>query len=411
VEELLDYIYRYKPDLKQNCQPRSENHEQTGEGYQPLFDNNKQTGEGQSVTTIITNSCSKLGRDNIITEHRLQAFSPAYFSKDSNLFTYSIENLQAAQKTGIKGVMEVPFFKDPLPDPPDTFKTIQIKDLCNFYNNPCRYLLQKRLGLSLDVVSEEVSDDEPFDLKGLSGYSIAEKLIENSIDGIPYDKSYQQFKRSGFLPHGSVGAYHFDNLQSGTSGFVEKLSGYLDDDPLDNLRVDYQIEDFHLTGTINRIWKNNLVHFRYAKVKPTDMLHIWIKHLVLNACRQPQYPSRSLLFSRDGSWGYYEIPNAAELLLKLLSFYLKGLSQPLQFLPASSWEYADTIINRKKTEDIAMDNALKRWRGNDFSSVPGESADPYVSLCYRSATPFGEQFPINSTDIYGPLIQHMEILG
>ncbi|HEX3018906.1 MAG TPA: hypothetical protein VHP36_01325, partial [Chitinispirillaceae bacterium] len=85
-----------------------------------------------------------------------------------------------------------------------------------------------------------------------------------------------------------------------------------------------------------------------------------------------------------------------------------GLLSPLHFFPDSSWEYAELVLLKNKPEDVALYTARKKWSGDDFSLVPGESLDPYNSLCFRSIDPLGEEFKLNSIEVFEPIITNME---
>jgi len=84
--------------------------------------------------------------DQIVTLHRLQAFSPEYFKPDSKLFSYSQENFSAALRLHDRKET-FPLIAAKLPELSSERKNLDIKDLCTFFGNPSKFLLEKRLGV------------------------------------------------------------------------------------------------------------------------------------------------------------------------------------------------------------------------------------------------------------------------
>ncbi|NJD91145.1 MAG: exodeoxyribonuclease V subunit gamma, partial [Geobacter sp.] len=86
---------------------------------------------------------------SLVTRHRLQPFSRAYFSRDSRLFSYSEENyrglLSAVARTGAPAG----FCPEPLP-PVDDDGPITIDALVRFFSNPAAAFLAARLGVRIE---------------------------------------------------------------------------------------------------------------------------------------------------------------------------------------------------------------------------------------------------------------------
>ncbi len=366
-----------------------------------------QTGNN-AVTTSINSSYAFSIRDTIITKHRLQAFSPAYFNQKSNLFSFSVENYLAAKKAGRISGHSSSFFTNPLKEPDSSFKAVQITELSRFYQNPARYLLQERLNIRLDIRNDNLSDDEPFDISGLERFRLTEKLIDGLLSGKSVEECYHQFKISGQLPHGTTGQCHFDEVSREVCGFVDELINLQIEPKQDNLLIDNDLSDFHLYGSIENIWSGHLLQFRFTHFKPADLLNLWIRHLLINCFGSNGYPKVSLMLTRDGCIRLNPVVNSEQLLHKLLNYYWIGLASPLNFFPESSWEFAESVLIKNKPGEIALYNALKKWNGDQYSYNPGEANDPYNSLCFRSIDALGEVFKLTSLEIFEPLISNME---
>lgn len=400
LEELLDYLDKsFFINTLNN----------SNSSFKEESENTAQTPDN-SIITSSDDSYSRSIRDVIITRHRLQAFSPSYFEKSSKLFSFSTDNYLAALNAGKINENVEPFFPTPLAEPEMAFKSLQINDLCRFFQNPSRYLLQRRLRISLDIRHVNFSDDEPFDVSGLEQYKITGKLIDNLLSGKSVEECYKQFKIMGELPHGTVGKHHFDVISRDVSDFVYSLSSLKVEQQLDNLLIDNDLSDFHIYGSLQNIWKNHQLQYRFARFKAADLLNLWIRHLLLNNFGSASYPKTSIILTRDGCIRFGEVKDSEQLLHKLLDLYWKGLSSPLFFFPESSWEFAETVLLQNKPEETALYNALKKWNGDSYISIPGESQDPYNSLCFSSIdNPLGrEEFKLTAVEIFEPLISNME---
>ncbi len=399
LEELLDYLDKsfFINALSNTILSSAEESEST-----------TQTPE-KSITASSDKSYSNSIREAIITKHRLQAFSPAYFEGNSKLFSFSTENYLAALNTGKINENSDPFFPTTLPEPDSTFKSLQIDDLCRFFQNPSRYLLKRRLNISPDIRHVNFSDDEPFDISGFEKFKLTEKLIEHLLSGRSVQECYKQFKIMGELPHGTVGKHHFDVISREVSDFVDNLSSLKVEPQLNNLLIDNDLFDFHIYGSIENLWKNYQLQYRYTRLKGADLLNLWIRHLIVNHFGSASYPKSSLMLTRDECIRFNEVKNSEQLLSKLLNLYWDGLSSPLPFFPESSWEFAKTILLENKPEDTALFNAQKKWNGDSYMSIPGESQDPYNSLCFGSNDPlYEEKFKLTAMEIFEPLISNME---
>ena len=89
---------------------------------------------------------------------------------------------------------------------------------------------------------------------------------------------------------------------------------------------------------------------------------------------------------------------------QLLTLYWKGLSEPLNFFPRTSFVFAREI-HKGKNEQEALFKAETEWEGNVYIKN-SEKNDPYNSLCFKKMaledTPFMEQAKM----IFLPIFEH-----
>jgi len=353
--------------------------------------------------------------DHIFTIHRLQAFSPAYFKKNDKLFSYSEENRQAAQCLLETRKAPVPFIRRGLSDPEEEWKTVDLDDLCSFFGNPARFLLNKRLGIHLEERASILEEREAFDIKGLEKYLLEEDLVERRLAGGNLKDFLPLTRASGKLPHGTPGDCIFEALTQGVERFVEKTGPYIRETTLEPLEMDLSISGFRLMGRIDAIYPERLLQYRYARVKPRDRLKIWIHHLTLNSLTADKYPRTSILAGLDPgnrreavwiAWGYSQVENSKEILGRLLEEYWAGLARPLHFFQDSSWAYAHVLMEKNKPGENALNNARKTWTGSEYNR--GECEDPYYQLCFRNTDPLDSEFQRIAEDVFRPLIEHQK---
>jgi exodeoxyribonuclease V gamma subunit len=353
--------------------------------------------------------------EHIVTKHRLQAFSPEYFKKNIQLFSYSEENLQAAQCTQKPRKDPVPFVTKGLSDPPEAeWKTVILEDLCRFFGNPSRFLLQRRLRIYLEERGSTLEEREAFELKGLEKYQLEQHLVKNELAGQDLRDALPLARAAGQLPHGTVGECIFEDMKLGVERFSEKILLYMRGLKLVPLDVDMCISGFKLTGRIDALYPERLIKYRYARIKPKDRLEVWIHHLFLNIHMADHYPRTSMLAGlcpqgRDPQWIAYEylpVENSRVILEDLLKKYWAGLKMPLHFFPRSSWDYAFTLLDKGKPREDALEIARSTWTGNDYAL--GECEDADYRLCFKNTDPLDSEFQDIAEDVLGPLIDHQK---
>ncbi len=361
--------------------------------------------------------------DHLLTKHRLQAFSPEYFEKPlprplpetergesplekgetppslsgkggGGLGSFSQENFEAAKCLIKPGRKKIRFIADTLSDPEQEWKTVDIADLCSFFTHPARFLLNRRLNLYLEDDAELLEEKEAFDLKGLEKYLLNENLLEKRLKGFDLDDFFAIKTAAGELPHGTVGECAYRQFGKEVEGFADKVQPLIRAPLREPVDVILDIADFRIVGSIEGIYGNRLIRFRYAKLKPKDRLRIWIYHLCLNMTQEIS----SLLIGSDYQIEYAPMPDAKNILEMLLLRYWQGLKTPLHFFPQSSMAYAEAIISKGKSEKEAEDAALYCWIGNEHNR--GEIEDPYYQRCFKDEHPLDAAFQKVSIEIF-----------
>ena len=101
----------------------------------------------------------------IVTPHPLQPFDLRYFIGDSRLPGFHASWARAAQLAGRGNASARALFDAPLPEPDDSWRQLEVGELRECLDNPTRYLLQQRCGLSEPRAAVELRNSEPFELE------------------------------------------------------------------------------------------------------------------------------------------------------------------------------------------------------------------------------------------------------
>lgn len=350
--------------------------------------------------------------DHLVTMHRLQPFSSAYFKSNEKLFSYSQDNFQAAQRLLKERKMPGAFISRDLPAPEEEWKTIEIAELCRFFKNPAKYLINKRLGIYFEEPISLFDDREPFELRGLDQYLFEQDLVKKRTAGLDLKKCLPNAKAEGLLPHGNVGSSVFEQMSQGVERFTGKIIPYMQSNVLKPLEIDFAVSGFRLFGKIDSIYQQHMLRYRYAIIKAKDIIELWICHLALNCIRPDHYPALSLLAGLKDkkagwcAWEYTPVTESGVMLARLLEIYWKGMSIPLKFFPESSLTYARAMIEKNKSPEEARMLAQNKWTGNEY--FPGESDDAYYQLCFDYTDPIDTDFEQIAMDVFEPVLKHQK---
>ena len=351
-------------------------------------------------------------REHLQTRHRLQSFSPEYFKNHQKLFTYSEENHEIA-RTMLAGRKEPgAFLGTGLSEPDETWRQVDLHGLCAFFSNPTKFLLNRRLGIYLEERFSLAEDREPFAVQTLEQYLLEESMLRRRLQGRRLKDDLGFAVASGRLPHGPVGQCIYEGLSPGVEHFAEDLSPLLGKNALETLDFQMDVGGFTLTGSLDHVFKENMVRFRYARLKGKDLIVTWIYHLVLNCVRAEGYPRQTLLAGLTGKssterkrlfYEYAPLDEGEEILEGLLKQYWEGLREPLHFFPESSWEYAEARLTRERPLEAALERARKAWAGSEWNR--GEVDDPHYQLCFGKEDPIDSAFEEIAVEVFEPLLK------
>ncbi len=354
-------------------------------------------------------------RSFVTTRHPLQAFSPRYFTgADERLFSYSREQCEASRLAGHGEKAAIEFLDERLPPPEDEWRTISIDSLVRFFENPVRFLVQRRLGLYLGRADAFVASREPFELDRFEGEDLREKLVELRGEVEP-ESLLEAVRASGVLPQGRVGETLYARVVDAAERFGTQLDAALagtdaetaprvapiDVDLVfpDVMRAGVSFGDLRLVGRLDGLRTNGRVEFRAGSPQGRDHSRVWIEHLVLNAAAPADVEPVTRFIHADGERRLDPVPDAMAHLRSLVTLFQEGLCRPLPFFARTSYAYARKI--RRGSEHEAEDVAWRR-----FHTGYAESSNPYIALVLRDRDPLDAEFRAIAEEVYAPMFEH-----
>ena len=331
-----------------------------------------------------------INEDDIIRKHPLQAFSPAYF-RDGKLLSYSHSQLKISRELTDGDANSVPFLNRTLPEPDEEWKHLSIGDLVAFFQHPAKFLLQKRLGIYLSEEKVLSQEREPFTLEGLNSYRVGQTLLDRFFEKKPLESYQKNLQAKDMLPEGWSGQRAFQERVKEVRDFGGNLDWILDEQQMEDLEVDLSVGDFRLTGKLSGIFENARIDYRFGRMRPKDVIDLWIKHLCLQGVKAEGHEGISRLFTRHKRKDVveYRLKPTAEfgaILEQLLGMYWQGLQQCCYFFPESAFAYAEEVCNKNGDPESGLYKAGNKWV-RDYGSYPGEGEDPYNKLLLGPENP------------------------
>lgn len=353
--------------------------------------------------------------EQVVTSHRLQPFNPAYFSGAGPHFSYSAMNADTAQAGG--GARKpVAFFGEGLGTAGEEWKQLDLRDLCRFFANPAKFLLQRRLRMDLGRDEGTLDDVESFEIGGLERYWLEQELVERGLSGQDLEAAMTAVRAGGRLPHGMVGECVYRRTCLEVEDFIRKTEPYLSGPTADPQPVDLGISTVRLRGEVDRIYGDGPVYWRYARLKAGDELRAWIHHLAAQCVGGDALPTTTLIGLRKSdnrrSWvgiRYETCHQARQVLEGLVRIYERGLVEPIPFFPETSWAFASRFGGDPAAVEAARKAAHRVWSSDRYHQ--GEGEDPYYRRVFGDANPMDEAFCELATAVFDPLLKHRRVLA
>ena len=340
--------------------------------------------------------------------HPLQPFSRRYFGGEEGLFSYSQALCRAAETKARARRLSRPFLVEDLEPPGDAWRTITLDQLRRFFQNPTRFLLRERMGISLPRGSALLDNREPFELDRWEHNRILRRLVAATLANQPYDSVVAEERAAGTIPHGTMGERLLDSLQEGAENLCDRLREFELTPPADTVDVEIRFDDLRLTGRLFRPDTNALTGYSVTRRSAAHQLGIWIDHLVLNAVLPGANAVETRWMYDDGLVRFRPATEAKGCLATLVRLYFEGLSRPIHLFPAAAHAFFEKRQAGKPREQC-LNAARRQWTGGEFSF--GESQEEYRRLAFPDGGTelLDAAFEQLSIQVFEPLFMHREV--
>ncbi len=352
-------------------------------------------------------------REKIMTRNRLQPFNPDYFTRGSRLRSYSIENFGGARALLGPDNVDFSFLKGmPLDPAPAPEADIPLETFLEFFLSPVGFFCKKVLGLRLLDPTPPVEDNEPFNLKGLDAFRLKEFISAHYHETRSPETLLNLSRACGLLPHGTPGYVQFMNIFNEFRKLQERKSSLLGKGPFP-IGLNIEIDRYRIHGAIE-VCPGGLIDARYAKLKETDIIRTWIRHVLLcllletdPALERVTRPEARIIGLDETCYHLERPDDPRRILEELLSMYIEGWAIPLPLFPRTSFQYADHLA-KKGDSKSAIAKARKAWEGNPLYPHTAEAGIGYHELCYRATDPLDTRFEETACRFWNPVIRSMK---
>lgn len=270
----------------------------------------------------------------LVRRHPLQPFDARYFqagaprSYDDDLLPAAVNLARPLDRRAVAGGL-VP--TRPLPPPPDEVRRVELEELVWFFRNPVSKYLQ-RLGVRLSEVRAELSAEEPF---ALEGWDVRDELLRLRLDGLPIAAGIERALARPEVPHGDWGRRLLETSAAEVEGFARQVEQARQGEPRSH-GFELRAGDFTLWGTLKGVDDGGLLGYSLRKEGANELLSWWVRHLALCAARPAGAPARTRVLQRDGGFVFRDVPEANQVLERLLTLYWEGQSAPLPLFPRTA---------------------------------------------------------------------------
>lgn len=340
----------------------------------------------------------------------------------------------------------LPFFTAALPPPGPEWRSVTLAQLVEFFRQPARFLLRRRLALALPRDADELRDDEPFVPEREAGWALAGRLLPAVLAGADEARLLRLAEAGTEWPAGAVARQPLRRLLAELMPFADRVRAASAAPTLPphtgTLDFDLDGEPWQLGASHADLRPGGLLRWRAAPLQPRDRLEAWLHHLWLHACPPagaadaggatdaagavngagaasasnaaietdapappgaPASPGRTRWLALDATLvlrAPASTETARELLASLLRVYRRGLIEPLPFFPKASWAFVDGGGSFR-----AAHEAFEPTRHHAHA----EGADAAVRLVWRGrGDALGDDFAALAAAVFGPLREHIE---
>ena len=373
-------------------------------------------------------------RRALVVEHPLQPFVPQAFdvaAPDQRLRSFQADYARALRQSlaapapsgataprhdddwepdddAAAPTSAAPFVAKPLPPVDAAWRDVPLARLAKFFRNPCRFLLEERLGIALRRDDEELRDDEPFVPDNSGRAPLTRLLLPVLLEGMPAEAARTLALAGTAVPAGGFGMRFLERELNGLRDFAEQVREHTLQPALPphaaELAFEIDGETWRLRGEFADLRPRGLLRHRYAKQSPLDYLDAWLPHLLLCASAPAGVLPVTTGIARDGRFFLTECDDPRAQLETLVRLYAQGLREPLAFFPRAAWAWIEG--------ERSLAKAIAAFRPGGFNEY-AEGNDAGYRLALRGrpdpfTAPAVDHFIANADAVFAPLRSCLE---
>ena len=305
---------------------------------------------------------------------------------------------------GIEPSQQAVFFAAPLPAPGAEWRQPSLDQLVQFFAQPCRALLRRRLGIALAWDGDELEDEEPLHADARAQRALGQRLLPALLAGADRAQALRLAQAGTDWPAGTLARVQLEQVLPTLERFAAQVREATAAPPLDprlaELAFELDGQAWTLGLTLAGLRPEGLTRWGASALRARDRLEAWLQHLALCALAPEGVALRTRWIALDQSLVLKPVDDARAQLEALLRLYRQGLAEPLHFYPRTSWTYVESEGSPYRTR-----RAWAPSRPED----PAEGRDAAYRLALRGcAEPLDEAFEELAQAVFDPLLAHID---
>ncbi|HPR38325.1 MAG TPA: exodeoxyribonuclease V subunit gamma [Spirochaetota bacterium] len=339
-------------------------------------------------------------RDSVFRKQKIQSYNPVYFTRGTGYFSYSRGRMDGAHSYIKKGGAEYTFLQGGLPGLTEDERVLTVDDLAGFLVNPAKYLIKRRLNVSLEYFTDDFRDDEPFIPDTLERYNLEERILASLEKDMSEESAFDYIRKEGILPHGESGRIVYRESYSRIKKIYDIVSPLLVNKSMEESLIEINGYKIKLR---NPVYDGRFIFYRGGRLRPKDRLLGWVYHLA--ACATGRYSDKfcTMFFASGENIKYRFADNSRTVLETLISIYESGMTEAVPLFPGSSYEYAVQVSS--KDPESALKSAAGKFRN---TGTVCDLNDPYIARIFGESYRLSEEFIDLADKVYSPMIEHEE---
>ena len=350
--------------------------------------------------------------ESLVAKAPLQPFSPGLFDGEAPASFSKVQFEVARALVEGRETARIPFV-DAVLEELEEDGALDLVDMNDFFRNPSRWFLSRRLGITLERDADILEDRDLFVADGLVAYSIRSAICEAERDGRDADHAMKRLLAEGRIPFGTPGILAAEGLAEEGRVLAKAVKAVSPKSGTAPELIRLEEGGEKIVGFVEPEGPEGRIFWRPGRLRAEDLVSAWIPHLVKAALGSP-VKTTLLGVKQDKEMGtvldHKMFPEPASVagarvhLAELVGLYKAARTAPVPFFPEISMEWV-VKMNRGKRPgpEAALKRVTQMWEDpKTFREEPGRAA----RLVYRDQPlPVGDDFTRTSETVFLPILK------